>query len=114
MLVQVRAAKLTDMPCTSMTMLQAAACSTATHPTVLCGSYDNKVCLLLAFMIMQSHSCTTSAAKTLASPIYELFCVLHESKLNKHALLHQIALSLMTCGVPAGVRNAAWPAAWSL
>ena len=47
--VQVRAAKLTDMPCTSMAVLAATAGNTSNHPTILCGSYDNKVLNLLIF-----------------------------------------------------------------
>lgn len=47
-LVQVRAAKLTDMPCTSMAVLPGPTGSTSLHPTVLCGSYDNKVLIPLS------------------------------------------------------------------
>ena len=61
MLVQVRAAKLTDMPCTSIAVLPVTARTAAAHPTVLCGSYDNKVHLLLSSKIMHSHCCTILA-----------------------------------------------------
>ena len=40
---QVRAAKLTDMPCTAMALLSNAAGGSSGQPIVLCGSYDNKV-----------------------------------------------------------------------
>ena len=43
MLAQVRAAKLTDMPCTAMALLPHAAGGSSGQPIVLCGSYDNKV-----------------------------------------------------------------------
>lgn len=43
MLAQVRAAKLTDMPCTAMALLSNAAGGSSGQPIVLCGSYDNKV-----------------------------------------------------------------------
>ncbi len=65
--MQVRAAKLTDMPCTSMAVLQVSARTAAAHPTILCGSYDNKVRLLLSLRVMQFHCCVNALAKMLVS-----------------------------------------------
>ena len=48
---QVRAAKLTDMPCATMAILPAPGDSISAHPIVLCGSYDNKVLPLMKVLI---------------------------------------------------------------
>ncbi|CAK0760340.1 hypothetical protein CVIRNUC_002763 [Coccomyxa viridis] len=68
---QVRAAKLTDMPCTAMALLSNAAGGSSGQPIVLCGSYDNKVYATQhgrALGAFDAHDDAVSCLATCAAP----------------------------------------------